>query len=158
VDAQPREQLGEAARRQHELHVGPVDERTDEVLLEVARERGDGADAHHLPLLAAAFTQHGHHLVAGGEDVVGIGEREPTGLGERERATGPLEQRLPELAFELLDLRRQCRLRHVQLRRGTGEVALLRDGPEVAEMVEVERRHRSPKQNVLFQMIYWTEL
>ena len=55
---------------------------------------------------------------------------------------GAVEQRLAQVGLQLLDLRGERRLRHVELPGRTGEVALLRDRPEVAQVVEVQRGHR----------------
>ena len=83
MDAQSRQQLGQAARDEHEVDVIAVEQRSDEVLLEVARGGGDGADAEDLPLFAPPLPQHLDQFVARGEDAVGVGQRHLTGLGER---------------------------------------------------------------------------
>ena len=105
---QPRQQLGQAAGGEHQLDIRSVEHRPDEVLLEVARHRGHGADAQHLALLAPAFAQHSHQLAAGGEDGLGVVERQPAALRQRQGAASAMEQLLAQLGFQLLDLCRQC--------------------------------------------------
>ena len=89
----------------------------------------------------AAFAQHGHEFVAGGEDRLRVGQRDAARFGQMHAARGADEQRLAEAALEQADLRRQRRLGDVQLLRGTGEVAGLGDDTEVVEMVVIELRH-----------------
>ena len=62
-------------------------------------------------------------------------------LGQLQAAAHARKKRLAELFFQLPDLCRQGRLRHMQVRGGAGEVALFGDGPEIMQVVEVETRH-----------------
>ena len=143
MDAQPRQQVGQAAGHEHEVDVVAVEERSDEVLLEVARRGGDGADAQDLALFASPLAEHLDQFVARREDARRRTESAtwPASVSD-ERAAGAVEQRLAEVGLELLDLRRQCRRRHVQLAGCARQVAVLGDRPEVAQVVEVERgRH-----------------
>ncbi len=105
MDAQSRQQLGQSARDELEIDVVAVEQRSDEVLLEVARRGGDGADAEDLALFAPSLSQDLDEFVAGREDAVRIGQRHPAGLGEDECAAGSVEQRLAKIGLQLLDLR-----------------------------------------------------
>ncbi|MDZ7631549.1 MAG: hypothetical protein U5K74_09425 [Gemmatimonadaceae bacterium] len=69
-------------------------------------------------------------------------ERDPARLGQRQRLSRPGEERLAQLHLQLADLRRQRRRRDVQLLRGTGQVPLVRHGPEVVQVVVVEPERR----------------
>ena len=56
-----------------------------------------------------------------------------------------LEERMAKPFLQLLDLRGQCRLRQVQKIRRTGQVPLMRDGPEVAKVMVIQLAHTSIK-------------
>ncbi len=64
--------------------------------------------------------------------------RSPTGVTVTS-ALAPLEQRRAQLFLELLDRHRQGGLAHEAFLRGAAEIALLRDGHDVAQLGE---RHR----------------
>jgi hypothetical protein len=55
--------------------------------------------------------------------------------------TASVKQLDTQQCFELLDLLRQRRLRHVQRRGGTGEVAMLCNGKKIAD---VTQQHSDP--------------
>jgi hypothetical protein len=58
-------------------------------------------------------------------------------VGRQHRAAaGAVEQRLPHLRLQLLDLLAQAGLRHVAQAGGPGEVALARHGLKIAKLVE----------------------
>jgi hypothetical protein len=141
VHAEPLQQLLQTARLQYEFDVFAGQERPEEVVLEVARQRGDRADAQHLAVGRLAIAQHGHQFVAGGEDRLGVVQRHAPGFGQLHAASRAYEQRLADLLLELPDLRRQCRLRDVQMRRCARQVAFLGNGPEVVQVVVVEMGH-----------------
>ena len=68
-------------------------------------------------------------------------EQHGTGWGQGDPAAGALEQPHAEFALELADGRRQRRLGHAQARRGPGEVQLLGDRDEVAELAQLDLIH-----------------
>src|SRR5690606_28106187 len=86
-------------------------------------------------------------------------------LGQRQRATGALEQRLAHALLQLADLCRQCGLRQVQLLGHAGQLADGGDAPEIIQMVVVEPVHGrsrgcpdcSIKQNYTSIYIYFTK-
>ena len=106
--------------------------------MKIARQRGHRADTQHVPLLAPTIAQQRRQFGTGGEDGLGIAQRQPPGLGQLQAAAHAREQRLSQLLFELLDLCRQRRLRHVQLRCSPRQVAFLGHGPEVVQVMEVQ--------------------
>jgi hypothetical protein len=65
---------------------------------------------------------------------------QPPGLGEREAASGPGEERDAELGLEPADLLGEARLGQMQLLGGGGERAVLGGGQEVGELLERYRR------------------
>jgi len=60
-----------AAGAQHDLDIGPGQQRLDEADLEVARKRGKRADPHRLPR-SARSAQRTKQFIAGGEDRIGM--------------------------------------------------------------------------------------
>jgi hypothetical protein len=131
--------LPEGARADHDLHVVAAEERLQEAELEVPGERGERPHPEHLAL-APALAQGALQLGAAGEDGVGVVEGDAAGHGEHELLPPPVEQGVPELRLQLLDLHGDRRLRDVQARRGPSEVVRVRDRPEVVEVVVVEHR------------------
>ena len=69
-------------------------------------------------------------------------EKSGAGIGQGNRPLGALEQQDAEPTLQLLDLLRQRGRADVQALGGTGEVQLLGDGDEIAELSEFDR-HRS---------------
>ena len=136
-----REEVAEVARADDEFDVLAADERAQEFELEVARQGRQGAHPQNLPARDRTAAQGAHQLLAGREDGVGIVESDAPRLRQDEPPADPLEQRMAHLALELLDLHRQGRLRQVQLLGGTRQAALVGDGPEVAQVVEVKVPH-----------------
>lgn len=84
------------------------------------------------------------------KDRVGVVERDATGLGEHQLLAATLEECVAELLLELPNLHGDRRLRHVQPLCRAGQVGLMRDRPEVVEVVEVEHAHRSIPPNDMF--------
>jgi len=70
-----------------------------------------------------------------------IAQGDPARLGDHQPAALAVEQGLSQLLFELANLGGQGRLRHIELLRGTRQVAGARDHPEVVEMVVVQMGH-----------------
>ena len=73
------------------------------------------------------------------EHALGLRAEGPTGLRERDAATGTREQLDAELGLELADLLGERGLRDEQRPRGRGEGAVLDGGEEVAELLESHR-------------------
>ncbi len=67
----------------------------------------------------------------------------PAGLGQRDRAAGPLEQGDAQPAFQLPDRLGQCGLRDAQPGRGAAEVKLVGNRQEVREFPSFEPVHSS---------------
>ncbi len=82
-------------------------------------------------------------VLRGAEDGLGMVEGDAARLGEDEPAAAALEQVVAERRLERLQLGRQGGLREVQPPCGAGQGALRRNGVEEAEVVKVQRRHRS---------------
>jgi hypothetical protein len=61
----------------------------------------------------------------------------PSGGREFDLAGAPDQEFHPEFAFELADLLRERRLRHVKPRRGLPEVQFLGDRAEVSQMTQL---------------------
>ena len=95
MHAQPREQVRHAARLQHQLHIVPPEQRGEEALLEVSRQRRNRAYPHDLPLGAAPLANHRDELAARGEDGLGVPERHASRFSQPQGARLSLEQRLP---------------------------------------------------------------
>ena len=111
-----------------------------ELHLEVARQRGERTDAQRLPG-RAGLPQCAQQFVAGGEDGVGMVERDPPGFGQMQLSTAAFEQRMAQPFLQLADLHRQRRLGEVQAFGRAGEIAVVGDRPEVAQVVVVQRGH-----------------
>ena len=135
---QPLQQVAQRPGAHDDLDVVPAEDRAEEPDLEVPRECRQRADSQDQPPRHAAFVQRTDQLVAGGEDDVGMVERNAAGLGQVQLLAAPLEQSVPDLVLELPDLDRQRRLRDTEPLRGPGQVAVMRDGPEIAEVIVVE--------------------
>jgi hypothetical protein len=67
----------------------------------------------------------------------------PAGLGQRDRAAGPLEQSDAQPAFQLPDSLGQCGLRDAQPGRGTAEVKFVGHRQEVRQFPSLEPIHSS---------------
>ena len=68
-------------------------------------------------------------------------EQHGAGRGQGNPAAGALEQPHAEFALKLADGCRERRLGHAQTRRGPGEVQLLGDRDEVAELTQLDLIH-----------------
>ena len=90
-----------------------------------------------LPRLSRLL-QRAEQLVTGGEDGVGMIERDPPGFGEVQLPAPPLEQGVAEPRLQQADLARQGRLRQVHPAGRPREVAVVRDRLEVAQVAVVE--------------------
>ena len=91
------EQLGQHARAQHQLDIVTARERAQKVDLEIARQRGQCADAQHHARAAAAVAERAEQLVAEREDRVRVIEGDAPGLGQDQLPTATLEFERVEL-------------------------------------------------------------
>ena len=100
-------------------------------------ERRHAADGHapaREPLQLVELVGDGVDL---GEDAVGAGEDDLAGLGDLHAAAGAGEQLEAELGLEPAQLLRESGLGDVQLLARAGEVAVLRDRGEVAQLAQL---------------------
>jgi hypothetical protein len=125
VERDPRDALGER----------PHDGRH-----KVVRDRRQEADAHVAELAVSGAADGVDRALGLREDRARLAQQHRADLGQLDAAGTALEQRNPELRLERADLLRERLLRDVQSPRGAGEVALLRDGDEVAQLAQL-RRH-----------------
>ena len=84
-------------------------------------------------------------LAAGGEDLRRVPIDDTTDVGQHQRAALTLKQPLAERLLEQLELRADRRLRHAQLLGRARNPPLAHDGPEIEQVVVVERLHRRPR-------------
>ena len=88
-----------------------------------------------------AALERAQQLRAGLKHRIGVVERDPPGLGEFEAAPDPFEQEVAHLVFKLLDLNRECGLREIHPLGRLCQATVVGDGPEIAEVVEIEIAH-----------------
>ena len=100
------QQIANAARTQHNLHVAAFEHRAQEIDLKVARQGGQRPDAQD-PTSGARSCQRADQLVAAGEYRVGVVQRDAAGLGEFQPPSAPLEQIVTEPVLQLADLHRE---------------------------------------------------
>jgi hypothetical protein len=131
------EEFGRAARPQDHLDIRAPQKRLEEGELEVARQSRERADPKRLPR-RALLAKGRNKLVARGEDRVGMVERDAPRLGQVQRPAAPFEQSLAQPLLELADLRGECGLRQVQPLGRPGQVAFVRHGLEVAQVMVIE--------------------
>src|SRR4051794_34909485 len=105
-----------------------------------SRIRGD-ADAYRADLGETTAMGESLHAVEGVDRVTRQRNQGPPRIRQRYPFSSPLEQRGPQLLFEILDPRREGRLRHVQSLGGSPEMELLRYSQEITQMshLHVER-------------------
>jgi hypothetical protein len=68
-----------------------------------------------------------------------LAAEDPAGLGQRDRAAGPLEQGDAQPAFQLPDRLGQCGLRDAQPGRGAAEMKFVGHRQEVRQFPSLER-------------------
>ena len=83
-------------------------------------------------------------FAAGREDLRRVAVDNATDLRQDERTPLTLKQALTERLFQQLELGADCRLRHSKLFGSARNPSLTHDGPEVQQVVVVERVHRRP--------------
>ena len=71
------------------------------------------------------------------EYLPGVGEEDPTGLGEAHRAAGAIEDPNAEFGLEPGDLVAQCRLGHVASGRGPSKALFIGNGDDVFELAGI---------------------
>src|SRR5690606_21960557 len=125
------EEIAERARADDDLDVVAPEERTNASDLKVPRERRERADAQHATR-EMTLAQRADELVAHREDRVRVIERDATRFRQDELTAPSLEELVPEIVFELLDLHGHGGLRDPKASGGAGEVSLVRHRPEIA--------------------------
>ncbi len=128
--AQLPHEVAYAAGAEHQF-VAAVAQRLEELPLEIAGERGHGADAEGLARFLRTVAERVDEFVPGAEDGIGVLQGDASGFGEDKFAVLAHEQRMAEVLSELAELGAEGGLGHVQARGGFGQAALVRDGPEV---------------------------
>src|SRR5471030_2473725 len=103
----------------------------DQVGKEEWGQRGNGADRDP-PLKRRAVDQLLGGIFDLEEDATGSFHEGKAGLGEHSLATQPMEKFVPQFLFKLYNLLAQRRLSHIRSRGGTGEIARVGDGQDVA--------------------------
>ncbi len=122
-----------------ECHLGSRRAIGADHLGQVAIERrADKSDDQACLLYLAEATHHRLHLVHPIEHLNRLLEQQPAGIGQRQRPACPIEQRDTDLILELLDLPAERRLGDVQLLGRAGEIALPRNGDEIAELTRLQ--------------------
>ena len=135
------QQVARRARPHDQFHIVPPDQGAKKLQLEVARQGRDRADPQHLAVQVGTTPQRIQQLVAGAEHRVGVVESHPSRLGQAQPLADAIEERVPDLPLQLLQLNRQGRRSDVQPFGGPRQPALVRDRPEVAQMVVVQLAH-----------------
>ena len=100
------------------------------------RARSDHADHQSTPQKPVHLIHRVAYGLNGREHGPRPFERGRAGGRHARRATGPVEERRPEVLFELADLRADSGLADVDPRRGAGEIRLFGHGDEVLELPE----------------------
>ncbi|MCD0419180.1 hypothetical protein LOC51_18370 [Rubrivivax sp. JA1024] len=134
------QQLRGASRTQDQLDIGAAEQRPQKRHLKVARQRRQRSDAQRLPR-DAGVAKRADQLVAGRDDRIGVIEGDAARLGQMQLAAAAFEQRMTELLLELADLNRQRRLREIQPLCSPRQVAVVGDGPEVTQVIEIQLDH-----------------
>ncbi|MDT4847134.1 hypothetical protein FQZ97_811830 [compost metagenome] len=98
------------------------------------------AEAHHALRRAAQLVGGRLHAHGRGQRALGLFEQAPAGRGRRHAARRALEQAHAEFVFERLELRAGGRGAGEHAFRGAGQVALLRDGDEGLQLVQLHDR------------------
>ncbi len=115
------------------------------------RQRADRDGAAAMRRQVARVLQHRRHVE---RDALERRHQLAAGLGQRHPPVVAIEQADAEGGFELADLHRQRRLRHVQRRRGAGEVPEPGDGEERLDVPQLGRHCVFP--NTAMRMIHFT--
>ena len=116
------------------MHVVHAHYRPQKIFLKIARQGRDTAHPQALHFFAAAGRERGHQFVPERKNMVGVAEHFPAPFGQLQGPPFAGEQLVPHLRFQLLDLRRQGRLRHVHLFGHAREVTFLGDHPKIIQV------------------------
>jgi hypothetical protein len=162
MGAQTREEFLERRRLQDERDPLAVEERGEKPALEVPRHVRYRTDAEHLARRGATRLEGGDELVPRPDDRLGVLEGDPSRLGEDELAPLTVKERLPKAGLELPDLRRERGLGEAKVLRSARQLPFAGHGPEVQEMMVIERgwpvRHRSVLVMDLMNIMYFAEV
>lgn len=134
------QQFAGAARAENQVDVGAAENRTEKLLLEVPGQRGERSDAQRLAGVSC-LAQRAQHFLAGRKDCVGMVEDDLARFGQMQLPPPTLEQGMTQALLEFADLHGQGRLREVKPLRGAGQVAVMSNRPEIAQVVVVQRCH-----------------
>jgi hypothetical protein len=134
------QKLPDRAGPQDHRHVGVLNQRAQEVELEVARQRRQRTHADHLPR-AGAPGERFHQFIARREGAVGAVEGDPARLGQGHAPSAAFEQGMAQPRLERLDLGRDGGLRHAEFLGRAGQIALRGDGAEGPQMGVVQKAH-----------------
>lgn len=108
---------------------------------QIGGERG----GHRQPQMAARQRRHVMDRPRAGIQILQrqarIAHPRLTGVGQAHGSAAAIEQRRSQCVFQLLDLLRQRRLRHVQRFGGAGEIALFGNGQKITD---VSQQHNAP--------------
>ena len=113
------------------------------------RRRGGEADGDAADLAARGAAGADLGMLGLGQDRLGVDQERAAGVGQADAARMAHEQRRVDLALERADLLAERRLLDVQLLGRAGDVALMRDGDEVAEMAQFHGVVRAPHSVIL---------
>ena len=139
-----RQQIAHRPGPHDQLHIGAANQRPEELELEIPRQGGQRADPQHLAACDRTAPQGAHQLLAGLEDRVGVIERDLPGFGQFQPPADPFEQRVAHLVLELWICTESADCDRFMLLGRPGQAAFMRDGPEIAKMVEVQVPHIVP--------------
>ena len=112
---------------------------TQDIIAHQLRKRVHDADMQPQRTDARRLFGRPQDLAANGEDFLGIAENELAKLGQRQRTSAWPEQRLAQCRLQQLDLRAHRRLRDFELVGRPTQAALFRHGPEVSQVVVIEK-------------------
>ncbi len=128
--------------------LGEVEAHPRQVLIHELDDGGQDAPSGHRGIgdRQAALGAEPHRLRVGGgpvgevEELAGVRQQHPTGLGKHDATARAHEQLGVELALELLNLSAQRRLRHLQPRGRLTEVQLFGHGDRAVSQCTDERQ------------------
>jgi len=120
-----------------DTHLGvPAAKRGDDVRAGVVARRPPGPERRDASAQLADVDDRRARRLRGGERRLGVRAQRLAGVGRRQPAPGPREQRDAELALEPADLFGKRRLGHVQLLRRAAERPVAVGGEEVLELLQ----------------------
>ena len=140
VTLKPAKQFAQATRSQDKFNISATQQGSKEVHLEIARQGGKGPDPDRLTCDPGA-SQRADQILARRKNRVGMIECDASGFGQGQLPVAPFEQRMAQAILEFANLHRKRRLGDVQPRRSAREMPLMRDRPEIAQMIVIQFGH-----------------